>query len=166
MKEFFLVRHAKSSWDEPNLSDKERPLNNRGKKDAPFMAKYALDSGHKLTHIISSPARRAFTTAQAFGEVYSEMLVEINIETELYFGSEEEWLDLIVSQDESVSFPAYFSHNPTITSFANMFQHNVISNVPTCGIIHLESTVMKWNEVSMENTVVKNIYTPKGIRNQ
>jgi len=59
MKTLILIRHAKSSWDQPGLSDFDRPLNERGKKDAPVMAKRVKEKGIELDHLVSSPAKRA-----------------------------------------------------------------------------------------------------------
>ena len=66
MKTLLLIRHAKSSWDEPGISDFDRPLNERGKKDAPIMAKRVKEKAIELDHLISSPAKRAKKTAKYF----------------------------------------------------------------------------------------------------
>ena len=68
MKTIFLIRHAKSSWDEPGLSDFERPLNERGRRDAPRMAEKLKGRGAVIEHILSSTARRAVRTAEAFAK--------------------------------------------------------------------------------------------------
>ncbi len=164
MKELLLIRHAKSSWDYPHLSDEERPLNARGKRDGPFMASYIRAQGILPSHLISSPARRAFNTAEFFAEEFQAEDVELYRETDLYFGSEGDWLHIINALDESVQLPAFFSHNPTITYFANRFTENWIDNVPTCGIIHLQSSADKWDELYFDNTVIRNIFFPKRVR--
>lgn len=166
MKELFLIRHAKSSWSNPGLDDIDRPLNKRGKRDAPFMAQHLRNLGIKLSHIISSPANRAFTTAMAFYEEFEKDGVLKEKEQDLYFVSESDWLHLINSLEEDVLCPAFFSHNPTITYFANNFATDLIDNVPTCGIIHLVSPVDKWGDLHYDNTNVKAVYFPKAIRNE
>ena len=70
MKTLILVRHAKSDWGNPSLSDFDRPLNERGKRDAPVMAKRLLDKKIKIDQIIASPAKRAARTAKYFAEVF------------------------------------------------------------------------------------------------
>ena len=70
MKTVFLIRHAKSDWGEPSLSDFDRPLNERGKKDAPVMAQRLLDKKIKIDAFISSPAKRAGKTARIFAKEY------------------------------------------------------------------------------------------------
>ena len=74
MKQLTIIRHAKSSWEHPHLSDFERPLNSRGKRNAPMMGRILHDEGVMLDQIISSPAKRAITTARTIaGEMgYSE----------------------------------------------------------------------------------------------
>jgi len=164
MKELLLVRHAKSSWKHSDLSDEERPLNPRGKRDAPFMAAYLRDEGMLPSHLISSPARRAADTAAFFAEEFEDRDIVSYRETDLYFGTESDWLQIINTLPEEVIFPAFFSHNPTITYFANRFTDDWIDNVPTCGIIHLVSGAESWSELYFDNTVIKGQYFPKEIR--
>ena len=70
MKTLLLVRHAKSSWDDPGMDDIDRPLNDRGKTDAPVMAKRLKNKGVRIDTFISSPAKRARRTARYFAEEY------------------------------------------------------------------------------------------------
>lgn len=161
MKQLLLIRHAKSSWKEPSLKDIDRPLNPRGERDAPSMAKYCRLLGLIPDAIISSPAKRAYTTAAYFYNEFANENKCFDKETDLYFGSEEDWLYLINQCDEAYDFPVYFSHNPTITYFANSFTDELFDNVPTCGIIHLVSTATKWSDLDIKNTKVKNYYFPK-----
>ena len=84
MKTLILVRHAKSDWNEPGLSDIERPLNERGKKDAPMMAKRLRKKGLKIDAFLSSPAKRAFRTARFFAEEFDVKKDNIQVEKVLY----------------------------------------------------------------------------------
>lgn len=156
-----LVRHAKSSWDEPELEDMERPLNKRGKRDGPRMAAYCRNLKLIPTRLLSSPAVRAYRTAQFFHAEFHDEVSSLTKETDLYFGSEEDWLYLINELSDEVKFPAFFSHNPTITYFANKFAENHLDNVPTCGVVHLISTADCWSEVDYKNTRMDNFYFPK-----
>ena len=83
MKILLLVRHAKSSWDTPGINDFDRPLNERGKKDAPEMAKRIAE---KITidHFVSSPAKRARRTAKYFAEAFDQKKEDIKLVDELY----------------------------------------------------------------------------------
>ena len=160
MRDVLLVRHAKSSWAYANLKDEERPLNKRGLRDAPIMANYCNINNLKLSHLISSTAVRAYRTAEFFQTEYN---IGLTKETDLYFGDEDDWMHIINSLSKDVKFPAFFSHNPTITYFANMFEGDYIENVPTCGVIHLHSTADDWSTFHYDNTSIKNVYFPKTI---
>lgn len=164
MKNLLLVRHAKSSWANPQLQDRERPLNARGKRDAPYMADYCRSIDLIPDRLISSPAKRAYKTAKCFYSEFKEEVEVLEKETDLYFGSESDWMYLINQLEEECSFPAFFSHNPTITYFTNKFTDNHLDNVPTCGVIHLVSSADIWSEVHYNNTHMKNFYFPKLVR--
>lgn len=160
-KSFVFIRHAKSSWAEPQLTDKERPLNKRGKRDGPFMASYCKMVGIHLDKLISSPAKRAFRTAKYFSKEFN---IEVVKESELYFGSESDWMYLINNLNESVKFPAFFSHNPTITYFSNKLGNTFLDNVPTCGVVQFVSEATTWSQVGENNTKMINYYFPKLVR--
>ncbi len=162
MKHLLLVRHAKSAWNNPGLDDIDRPLADRGKRDAPFMAEYCKNLGLDIDHIFSSPAKRAYKTAKKFHKVFPDS--QLYKETELYFGSMEDWLYMIQSVPENILLPAFFSHNPTITYFANAFQGPSTDNVPTCGVVRLESSASTWSDVDYNNTKVVAFYFPKEVR--
>lgn len=72
MKQLLLVRHAKSDWGNPGLDDFDRPLNERGKKDAPAMAKRIIEKKIKIDAFISSPAKRAAKTAKYFAAAFGK----------------------------------------------------------------------------------------------
>lgn len=163
MKELLLVRHAKSSWSFPQLDDIDRPLNKRGLRDAPRMASFARAQGIIVDYIGSSPANRAYSTAEYFFKEFKSENKAFEKFQDLYFGSENDWLFIIQNTDEEVQLPAFFSHNPTITYFANQFSENHIDNVPTCGIVHLRSEVDYWKDIRYENTRVMGTFFPKTI---
>lgn len=164
MKQLLFVRHAKSSWSNPNLEDIERPLNSRGKRDAPYMASYCRDMELIVDALISSPAVRAYTTASYFYNEFANENRCFDKETDLYFGSESDWLYLINELSEEYALPAFFSHNPTITYFTNLFSDENFDNIPTCGVIYLVSSAEKWKDLTYSNTSVKNFYFPKLVR--
>ena len=164
MKNVLLIRHAKSSWEDPHLSDVDRPLNKRGKRDGAFMPGFLRAKGLIPDTIISSHAKRAYNTATYFADEFSKEIKAIHKSTDLYFGSIEDWMYEINSLDESINFPAFFSHNPTITYMANKFADDYIDNLPTCGVVHLISTSESWDGFHFENTHVEGLYFPKLVR--
>lgn len=161
MKDILLVRHAKSSWDNPYLEDIKRPLNERGKRDSKKMPQFLRKQGVIPDYLISSPAKRAFKTAKKFAKEFKNEIKGFDKTSDLYFGSIEDWLYEIQSLEEYIKFPAFFSHNPNLTMFANQFTSEYIDNVPTCGVVYLQSTAERWNEVHPDNTRVNDLYFPK-----
>lgn len=146
MKTLLLVRHAKSSWDDPSLSDFDRPLNDRGKRDAPVMAHRLLDAKVKIDAFISSPAKRAGRTARVFAKEYKRKKDEVIYKTELYGAGESEFFDVIGKIDNEFDSVALFSHNPGLTDFANLLTETRIDNIPTCGVFAVKSNAKTWSE--------------------
>lgn len=146
MKTLILIRHAKSSWDDAGLSDFERPLNDRGKKDAPMMADRLHERGIKVDAFISSPAKRAKRTAEQFVKRYKKDGGELILKTELYLAGEETFLNLMEKLDDQIDCVVMFSHNPGITDFANSLADVRIDNIPTCGIFAVSIDANKWNK--------------------
>jgi phosphohistidine phosphatase len=144
MKTLILVRHAKSSWDEVGMDDAERPLNERGKKDAPQMARRLKDKGIKIDILISSPAKRAHKTAKYFAEAYELNKKEIEITNKLYGASVTAFLEVINTIDDKHKTAIIFSHNPGITEFANTLTSVHIDNMPTCSIFTVQANINKW----------------------
>lgn len=153
MKTLFLLRHAKSSWDNPALEDRHRPLNNRGVRDAPIMGSRLMARDETLDLIITSPATRARCTAELFAEGCGFPQENIFEEAELYFTSTRSIEELITRQDEETQSLMLVFHNPDITSFANSIDtSNQIVNVPTCGLIKLTCDIASWRDWSVSST--------------
>jgi phosphohistidine phosphatase len=148
MKRLFLVRHAKSSWDDPSLDDIDRPLNNRGKRNAPEMGIRLRKQGIIPDLLISSPANRAHTTAKRISEEIGYPKKKIQIEDRLYHGSSNSMLSVIHSQNNTINSVMLFGHNPGFTDFANMLCGINIYNIPTAGIVAIDFSIDDWSEVS------------------
>lgn len=144
MKTVFFVRHAKSSWDNPSLRDIERPLNKRGQRDAPFMGKLLSGKGIKPDRLISSPAKRAFTTAKHFAKAMGIPEEDIDVDKRIYDAYPGDILDIVQELPADYSMVLIFGHNPTFTGVANLFTEDYISNVPTCGIFRVDADVEAW----------------------
>jgi phosphohistidine phosphatase len=95
VKTLFLVRHAKSSWDDTALPDKDRPLDDRGRRDAPEMGKRLAKRAVKPDLILSSPARRALTTAEVIAKKLDYKLKDIVVDDRLYAGGADDLLNVI-----------------------------------------------------------------------
>ncbi|HEY5822946.1 MAG TPA: histidine phosphatase family protein [Cyclobacteriaceae bacterium] len=151
MKQLIIVRHAKSSWDNPLLSDFDRPLNKRGETDAPRMGKKIKDRKIVPDLMISSPANRAITTCKVFCDALEFPVDRIHIEKKLYHASEDYILSLLKTvkdhprdKDEVVII---FGHNPGLTEFTNSLFSEDIDNIPTCGVVGGVLSIPSWKEL-------------------
>lgn len=143
MKSVLLIRHAKSSWNF-DVADFDRPLNDRGKSDAPDMAERLLKKGVKIDAFISSPAKRAVSTANAFAEVYSFKVEKLITIPSLYEAVPEVFLKVIENLDDEYKRIAIFSHNPGITAFANQLTATQIDDMPTCSVFAIKADTNIW----------------------
>ena len=146
MKTVLLVRHAKSSWDDITLSDFERPLNDRGKKNAPEMAERLLKKGIAIDAFLSSPAKRAKKTAEAFAKEYGQDKDTVILVPSLYEAQHENFLKAIEDAPDKASNIALFSHNPGITDFVNSLTEVRIDNMPTCSVFAVKVPIRNWSD--------------------
>ncbi len=147
MKELILVRHAKSSWKAPTLDDRERPLNQRGERDAPEMGARLARRKDRPDLIVSSPAVRTLETARIIAKKLGYARGSIVVEERLYGAGVAELLDVIRHADESVATLMLFGHNPGLTELANHLGPRPIPNLPTCGVLHLGFETDTWSIV-------------------
>jgi phosphohistidine phosphatase len=146
MKTLLIIRHAKSSWDNAILNDMDRPLNERGKRDAPAMAQRLIRSGIRIDLFVSSPAKRARTTAELFSREFGRPEKEILLIPELYHAPMQAFRETIAALDDRYDIVALFSHNPGVTAFVNTLTSVRVDNMPTCGIFAVTSQVPTWSE--------------------
>jgi phosphohistidine phosphatase len=150
MKKLYLVRHAKSSWDDLDLPDFDRPLNKRGKKDAPRMAKRLKEKRVTPDFMISSPAKRALDTCKEFAKILDFDKSKITEVRTLYHANEDQLLNVLRKLKDlprdSEEVVLLFGHNPGLTEFANALLNTYIDNIPTCGIVAAKLNITKWNE--------------------
>lgn len=144
MKTLTLVRHAKSSWKDRGLSDRERPLNKRGKRDAPRMGRFVADAGVRPSQIISSPAVRAWTTARIFARELGYPVEFLQREDGLYLASLDNLLDVVATQDAGFNNLMLFAHNPGLTDFANYLVPGLTNNLPTSGAVSVTLDSDDW----------------------
>ena len=161
MKTLVIVRHAKSSWKDLSLSDHQRPLNKRGKRDAPLMGARLAQWELPVDRVISSSAVRALTTAEIITQEMGLPWDEIHIEDGLYHASEDEMLDLIREQDDHIEGLMLFGHNPGMTYLVNDLSDLDLDNLPTCGVVVLKFDVYSWEEVGESEAVSAEIDFPK-----
>jgi len=149
VKTLYIIRHAKSSWDDPGLDDYDRPLNERGKRDAPRMGKRLKEREIYASLMISSPAKRAFSTAKRIAKTLGYAEGGIKTEKKLYHAGEEQILSVVKKLDDKFDVVMLYGHNPGLTEFVNAFMADndlVIDNIPTAGIVAFEINVDHWKD--------------------
>jgi phosphohistidine phosphatase len=146
MKTLILVRHAKSDWKAAYEDDFDRPLNDRGKRDAVNMAERLHQKGVQIDLILTSPARRARKTARAFAQRYELDTVKTIEVPELYLADAREISVVVSGLSDETDTVAIFGHNPGITVFANAQEVVRIDEMPTCSILALTTDSEHWSE--------------------
>jgi phosphohistidine phosphatase len=146
MKILLLVRHAKSSWANEEEADIDRPLNDRGKKDAPQMAARVKEKLQRIDLFVSSPAKRAHKTARLFAAAYHTKEDEIQIVDALYLASAPTLYQTVAGLADKADTAMLFGHNPGITEFANMLANVTIDDMPTCSVFAVSADVGNWRE--------------------
>ena len=164
MKTIYLVRHAKASWDEPGVSDADRPLIPKGIKNTKLIVDFLLKRESSIDLIISSPAVRAFETAKIVAEGLNYPVNKIKIDRKIYDGYYDRILDIIYGTSSDLNSLMIFGHNPTITNLANLFLHPGIEAMPTSCIVCLSFLVDKWEEIPSNEAVREFIVFPKMLK--
>ncbi len=161
MKTLYLIRHAKSSWDNANMSDFERPLNNRGEKAAPLMAEIMRSADIAPDLIITSPANRALSTAEVFSAILDYPMEKIEQRMEIYEGGINHLLKIVQQTDDAHNTVLLFGHNPTLTMFANFLTAGNIENIATCGIVKILLKQEHWKDIIMDSGTLEWYDYPK-----
>ena len=134
-KKLYILRHAKSSWKDFSIRDFDRPLNKRGKHDAPIMADRMAGLGISPDIILSSPAKRAKSTSKYFSKRLHKEIVYID---SIYESTQVRLMEIIKEAFGKYDAVMLVGHNPSLTVLANSFSDYHIDNLPTCGIIGFE----------------------------
>lgn len=161
MKRLYIIRHAKSSWDDLLLKDIDRPLNERGIRDLPLMGTRLKERDVQIDAIYSSPAVRAITTARSLAEHLSYPIQNIIVKPNLYDVSTEELVLIIKSFSDEHNKVFLVGHNPELTSLANKFSPEYIPNIPTCGIVCLDFNIESWSNIQQAKATLHDFDYPK-----
>ena len=161
MKELCLVRHAKSSWKYPKLDDFERPLNKRGRKNAPLMGKQIDRLGFIPDLIISSPASRAAMTARVFAFEINYPHENIRYLASIYESDEMDLVHIIRKLDDRLTKVMLVGHNPGLTDLANRLGNYPVSNIPTSGVFCIALDITSWSGSKKKAGKVKYFEYPK-----
>lgn len=151
MKHLYLIRHAKSSWSDSRLSDFDRPLNKRGKNDAPFMGQCLASASIEFDLLISSSAKRARMTARLIAKEISYKRKNIIYHNEIYSSDLTMLLSVLRRTESKVNTLALVGHNHVITECAEWLTGNRIVNIPTSGIVAVSFDIKGWDEIDRED---------------
>lgn len=146
MKTLFLVRHAKSSRDDPSLPDRERPLDDRGKRDAPKMGQRLAKRHVKLDLLVSSPALRALTTAHLIADEIGYRRKDIVVDDRLYASSPDDLLAVVRALDNQLDRVMLFGHNPEFSDLAHRLSSEIV-DMPTSAIAEYSFETKLWSDI-------------------
>jgi phosphohistidine phosphatase len=161
MKTLILVRHAKSSRDDPALPDKDRPLDDRGKRDAPKMGNRLAKRDVNPDLILSSPTRRALTTAEIIAKKLDYRHKDIVVDDRLYAGAVDDLLNVIHKLGDKLERVMLVGHNPTLTELAHRLSRE-ITHLPTCAVAEFKFDATSWADVGKVTLSQVAVYHPKG----
>ena len=150
MKRLYLLRHAKSSWKDPELEDFDRPLNKRGKRDAPFMGQRLRLANIRPDLIISSPAKRAGKTAKIIAAQIEYPVKEIQWRESLYDAGTLTLLGILREIADPVEQAMLVGHNPGLTLLAEFLTGEAVDNIPTSGVFAVDLAIESWNQTKEE----------------
>src|SRR5690606_14647211 len=143
------LRHAKSSWKDRTLRDRDRPLSERGERDAPKMGERLLARKARPSLIITSPATRALTTARIVARALGYPQEFLQIEPALYLAEPETILEVVRGQDDGFTDILLVGHNPGLTDLANQLLPQLeLSSMPTAGVLALAFAVDRWQDIA------------------
>lgn len=144
MKTLYLCRHAKSIWADPGMEDFDRPLNERGQRNAPYMAKVFRDRGEPVDLIVSSPANRALTTARCFADALGIKGDHFMQERQIYLAERNTLSQLVSRLPDTADRVMLFGHNPGLTLLLSHLSDADVDTLPTCGLVRIDFAVSDW----------------------
>ena len=161
MKTLALIRHGKSSWDDPALADIDRPLNPRGMRNAPDMGRRLAERGQKPDLFLTSPARRARDTAGIIAREVDYPESALHIINELYLADTGTLLRVVQELDDACDEAWIVGHNPDLTDFANGLGDFQTNNMPTGAVCRFAFDVSRWGELMPGMGTLREYDTPK-----
>ena len=166
-----LLRHAKSSWKDPTIDDHDRPLNTRGKAEAPVMGKAMAEHGLDPDLVLCSTARRTRDTLQlVLPALKSEP--KVVYEDGLYHGTPQEMLDLLHEVTPGVTQVLLVGHNPELQSFAldligsgpKLLKDRLEAKYPTAGLVVLRFQSGAWKDIAVNSGKLELFLTPGDVK--
>lgn len=159
MKTLYLLRHAKSSWDEPGLADFDRPLNERGLRTAPFMGEVIKNNNLPVDLILSSPARRASQTAQMV-KAAGGLPAEIQFEDGIYEASPLRLIQIVSDLDDRFDSVMLVGHNPGFEDLVR-FLSGSLHPMPTAALAVIDLEHRSWRDLHPDFCSLRLLIRPK-----
>lgn len=156
MKTLLLARHAKSDWGDPSLPDHDRPLNARGRRDAPAMARRLVDEGIRITHIVSSTALRARSTADEYAAAFT---LEVADDPRLYAASVRTIVEVAGRLPDEADVAMLVGHNPGMHDAVAELTGDFV-DFPTCAVAECQVEVDSWSELIEGSARLLRLRTP------
>jgi phosphohistidine phosphatase len=161
MKTLYIVRHAKSSWDQAGLADHERPILEKGVNRTKLVSNFLVENNYNVDLIISSHAIRARQTASIIADALNYPEDNIQISPTIYHGDIDNLFNQLYELPDDVNSVMLFGHNPTFTTFANYFLSNKLDWLPTSAIVCVEFYTEKWEDFINARKSPKFVITPR-----
>jgi phosphohistidine phosphatase len=159
MKTIYILRHAKSSWSDPDLADLYRPLNDRGEQAAPFMGKLMAEKGYEPSIILSSTAVRARQTAELVRN-FSGSTADIHLEDRIYEASPQALRQVISELDDAHASVLVVGHNPGTEGFIR-YLSGAIEPMPTAALAVITLKIDSWEAIGTGCGTLEIVYRPK-----
>jgi phosphohistidine phosphatase len=163
-KTLYIVRHAKSSWEDPFLSDHERPLAPKGVRKTKKIAGFLKNSISRPELFLSSTAVRARQTAGILAKELGYPEEKIKYTANLYHAGEDAIFNELYALPDDIHSVMIFGHNPGFTYFVNLFLNPTIDNLPTSGTVSVSFSTNKWNEINTAKFHVNFVVFPKMLK--
>jgi phosphohistidine phosphatase len=163
MKTLLILRHAKSSWKDPDLPDHDRPLNKRGKHDAPRMGKLLKDGELIPDLIISSTAARAKKTAELVAKACKYKGEEIVSSHSLYGAEPTDYLKILQELSDKYKAVLVIGHSPSVEETVEVLTDSADVIMPTCALAHISLPIQNWAELNKQKIKGKllKVWRPK-----
>ena len=159
MKTLYILRHAKSSWDDPDLADFDRPLNGRGKTAAPFMGEVMRRKGWMPEVILSSPAVRARETARR-AKKGGDLEADIKHDERIYEASPQTLRQVASEIEDGADSAMIVGHNPGMEGLVR-FLTGKAESMPTAALAVIELDLDSWKDIDAKSGKLKKIIRPK-----
>lgn len=161
MKSLILVRHAKSSWSNADLRDFDRPLNDRGRRDAPVMGQRLAARGLAIDAVVASPAIRALTTARTLLDALGMPPGRLRLDPAIYAADTDDLLEVVQGLPDDEDRIALVGHNPGFTDLAERLAAADIGNMPTCAMAFIAFDISAWSEAGFGTGALVDYDYPK-----